>query len=192
VLGSSVWIEKKQMCYGQDLVNIIHHLQSKEGLGCNVRGVMIGDGTGIAHLKRMTEKFGLQDRVEFLGRRDATELPRLISKWHIGLSTQTNDHVGFVRTTGKLPIYLACGRFVIASRVGEAARILPSEMLVEYEGGNDTDYPSKAADRIAELIRENTFFVRREDSIQLAERFFDYNLLAQTYQAVIERFIVSQ
>jgi hypothetical protein len=49
----------------------------------------------------------------------------------ICLSTQTNDVVGWVRTTGKLPLYLAAGRYVLASRVGEAARVLPEEMLVD-------------------------------------------------------------
>ncbi len=186
VLGSSVWSEKKQMCYGQDLIRVVHQLRESNELGCEVRGTLIGDGTGIDHLMKMSAELGLSNHFDFLGRRDASELPKLISRWHIGLSTQTNDRVGAVRTTGKLPIYLACGRFVIASRVGEAARILPNDMLVDYEGEDDPSYPRKVAERVKELVKRGTDFVDRPESRNLAAVFFDYDRLAVDYRTVIE------
>jgi glycosyltransferase involved in cell wall biosynthesis len=190
VLGSSVWSEKKQMCYGQDLIQVVHHLQTGAKLDCPVRGVMIGDGTGIAKLQVMAQQLGVSKSIEFLGRRNSGELPRLITKWHIGLSTQTNDGVGHVRTTGKLPIYLACGRFIIASRVGEAARILPEEMLVDYHGDSDPNYPGRVADRIAKLVAAGTAFDFRSDSRAIAEQYFDYDKLASDYGDVLNRFLV--
>ena len=63
------------------------------------------------------------------------------------LSTQTNDVIGNVRTTGKLPLYLAAGRFVLASRVGEAARVLPPRCW-SIPRRLDPDYPAKLAERV--------------------------------------------
>lgn len=187
VLGSSVWSEKKRMCYGQDLIGVVHQLRSRHRPAVEVRGIMIGDGSGIDHLKAMAAKLGLANEIEFLGRREAAELPHLVSRWHIGLSTQTNDRVGAVRTTGKLPIYLACGRFVIASRVGEAARILPQDMLVDYEGESDPEYPRKVAVRIAELLRRGTDFAGNNQWRDLAQAYFDYDKLADDYRVEIEK-----
>ena len=70
----------------------------------------------------------------FAGRVPYDVLPGRLRVFDICLSTQTNDVIGNVRTTGKSPLYLAAGRFVLASRVGEAARVLPSVMLVEFHG----------------------------------------------------------
>ena len=79
--------------------------------------------------------------------------PHRLGLIDVCLSTQTNDLVGQVRTTGKLPLYLAAGRYILASRVGEAARILDEEMLVDYEGNNDLQYPEKLAERVLRLWR---------------------------------------
>ena len=94
---------------------------------------------------------GVEDRIVFAGRRPLAELPEILSACDVCLSTQTNDIPGNVRTTGKLPLYLACGRYVLASRVGEAARVLPGEMLVPYEGTVDKEYPSRLAERVRAL-----------------------------------------
>jgi hypothetical protein len=69
----------------------------------------------------------------------------------VALSTQTNDVVGHVRTTGKLVQYMAAGRFVLASRVGAAAALLPDEMLVDYHGAWDEGYFARLAARVDEL-----------------------------------------
>ncbi len=90
-----------------------------------VRGLLVGDGSGIEHLRERARVLGVEDRIVFAGRRPLAELPALLSACDVCLSTQTNDIPGNVRTTGKLPLYLACGRYVLASRVGEAARVLP-------------------------------------------------------------------
>ena len=86
----------------------------------------------------------------FAGRRPLTELPALLAACDICLSTQTNDVPGNVRTTGKLPLYLACGRYILASNVGEAARVLPPEMLVPYD--EQTPPAAKPAAPVAPVL----------------------------------------
>src|SRR5262249_43404695 len=127
LVGSSVWVPARQTCYGWELVELVRLLRGK--LSRPVRGVLIGDGSGVDVVRRRCKQYGLEDVIEFAGRVPYAELPARLQAFDICLSTQTNDVIGHVRTTGKLPLYLAAGRFVLASRVGEAARILPEEML---------------------------------------------------------------
>ena len=51
--------------------------------------------------------------------------------------------IGNVRTTGKLPLYLAAGKFVLASRVGEQLNAVQSELRA-LEIRNDARLQSEA------------------------------------------------
>jgi len=140
--------------------------------------VVIGDGSGMPFLKQQCAAHGLEDRIIFVGRVPYEALPRYLNALDICLSTQSNDPAGEVRTTGKLPLYLACGRFVLASNVGEAARVLPPDMLVPHEGTKDERYPERLAERIAPLVARAALLQRETESRTIAQNHFDYNLLA--------------
>ncbi|HEV2903785.1 MAG TPA: hypothetical protein VGW32_01995 [Pyrinomonadaceae bacterium] len=180
LVGSSVWSEKLQMCYGWELVETMRLLKGKP-----VKGILIGGGSGIAHLKARCREYGIEDNMFFLDHVPYQQLPRYLSLMDICLSTQTNDVVGNVRTTGKLPLYLASGRFILASNVGEAARVLPKEMLVEYDGVKDENYPAKLAARIESILANRRIDSERELSVALARRHFDYSNLARRAERVI-------
>ncbi len=181
VLGTLVWSHRWQMCYGWELIEMIHLLRDKP-----VKGVIIGDGGGVSRLKARCEALGISDRIVFVGRVPYQELPRYIGLMDISLSTQTNDTPGQVRTTGKVPIYLACGRFVLASRVGEAARVLPPEMLVPYEGAKDNAYPQRLAERIEALMERPEALRQYDASRRIAHEHFEYSILAPEMRRAIE------
>jgi glycosyltransferase involved in cell wall biosynthesis len=181
LVGSSVWVPARQTCYGWELVELVRLLKDRLA----VRGVLVGDGSGIAVLKRRCHEYGIADRVEFAGRVPYAELPRRLRTFDVCLSTQTDDVIGWVRTTGKLPLYLAAGRFVLASRVGEAARVLPQEMLVEFRGSVDPDYPARLADRVTELVARGTDVSHRPECVALARAHFDYDRLAGRVAGVL-------
>ena len=189
LVGSSRWTGPDRLCYGQDLVDVVCELIARDDLPYQVRGVMIGDGSGIPVLQQQLRDRGLERAITFLGRREYDELPELVASMHICLSTQSDDDIGAVRTTGKLPIYLAAGRFILASRVGEAARVLPEEMLVQYDGEFDRGYPPRVANRIRDLARAQTKFRYREDCVEIARNLFEYDTLATRYGAVITRML---
>ena len=192
LVGSSRWTAADRMCYGQDLVEVVCDLLDRAGFPFPVQGVMIGDGSGIPVLQQILRDRGREHAVTFLGRRNYDELPALLATMHICLSTQTDDDVGAVRTTGKLPIYLAAGRFILASRVGEAARVLPDSMLVPYDGTFDTRYPAKVADRIRDLVRAETLFSNRVECTAIARSLFDYDVLAKRYGALIAKLLTAR
>ena len=181
VLGSSIWSEKLGLCYGWELVETIRLLRDAP-----VKGVVIGDGSGIARLQARCREYGIEERVVFMGRIAYDALPAYLNAIDICLSTQTNDLVGQVRTTGKLPLYLATGRYVLASRVGEAARVLEADMLVPYEGVVDPDYPAKLAERIGKLIARGDFAARGGETRALACRHFEYGALVGRVADVID------
>lgn len=188
LVGNSVWVTSRQTCYGWELVELVRLLRGR----VPARGVMIGDGSGIERLKRRAAEVGVSDLIEFAGRVPYSDLPNRLRDLDIALSTQTNDVVGNVRTTGKLPLYLAAGRFVLATRVGEAARILPAPMLVDFTGDTDPSYPLKLAERVAELVRQNTDFTHRPECVALAGEHFEYDSLALRVAAVIDLALAAQ
>lgn len=129
IVGSVVWSPKRNSCYGWELLDIVAGLRKQTTRP--VRGIVVGDGDGLERLKVRCRELGVEGLVEFPGRVPYAELPGWIHRMDICLSPQTDDVVGRVRTTGKLPLYMAARRFILASRAGEAARVLPQQMLVD-------------------------------------------------------------
>ncbi len=181
LVGSSIWSEKLRMCYGWELIELLRLLPDAP-----VKGVIIGDGSGIPHLKARCREYGIEDRVLFLGRLPHEQLPRYLNLIDVCLSTQTNDAVGQVRTSGKLPQYLATGRYVLASEVGEAALVLAPQMLVPYEGVQDPEYPKKLAERVTKILAEPEKLADGARNIALAQEHFEYAKLAARLGDVIE------
>lgn len=146
---------------------------------------MIGSGSGIPHLRARCREYEIEDKILFLGHVAFERLPAYLGLIDICLSTQTNDIVGQVRTTGKLPLYLAAGRYVLASKVGEAAIVLEQEMLVEYEGVKDQGYPQKLAARIETILAHPERLELSAHNIVIAKAHFDYEVLAERMKEVI-------
>lgn len=180
VLGSCVWSPTLQMAYGWDLVELLGLLK-----GERIRGILIGDGSGVSHLQQRARELGVEHQMVFAGRRALHELPELLAACDVCLSTQTNDVPGNVRTTGKLPLYLACGRYMLASQVGEARYVLPAEMLVPYDGTVDRAYPSRLAERVRALLHDRSRLQLGAQGTIVAREHFDYNLLAQRVSDVL-------
>ncbi len=178
LVGSSVWNPRQQTCYGWDLVEAVRRVRDLP-----VHGVLIGGGSGIPILQERCRTCGISDRIHFLDYRPYAELPCLLNLLDIALSTQSNDIPGWVRTTGKLPLYLATGRYVLASQVGEATRVLPDEMLVDYHGQTDPDYPGRLAERIRGLVERPERLRVAEAQVARAAA-FDYDRLAEQLNTV--------
>jgi glycosyltransferase involved in cell wall biosynthesis len=181
LVGSSVWSERLSMCYGWELVEMLRLLKDAP-----VKGIIIGDGTGIPRLKARCREYGIEDKLLFLGYVPYCQLPRYLNLIDVCLSTQTNDLVGQVRTSGKLPLYLATGRYVLASEVGEAAFVLKQEMLLRYEGVKDQQYPLRLAERVESILADSKILEGAAGNVALAKEHFEYSKLAERMATVIE------
>lgn len=180
VMGSLVWSPRLQICYGWDLIQALAQLQDLP-----VRGLIIGDGNGRSRLQELARQFHVQDRVVFCGRIPYAEVPRYLQLMDVALSTQTNNLPGQVRTTGKLPEYMASERFILASRVGEAALLLPEIMLLDYDGEVDREYSHKLAGRIRVLYHHRELLSARHALAEVARQNCSYEVLSEKFREVL-------
>jgi Glycosyltransferase len=174
LVGSMTWSEKHRTCYGWDIVEAMALLK-----GSPVKALLIGDGPGKEILARRAEELEVSSQILFAGSKPYAELPQYIRAMDVCVSTQSNDLVGMVRTTGKLPLYLACGRYVVATDVGEARRVLPGiGKLLPYTGVRDETHPPRLAQHLAELMGQREVMEVKCAARQAAKDNFDYDLLA--------------
>lgn len=180
LIGTLTWNRKHEYAYGWELIETLSLLRDLP-----VRGVLVGDGDALPRLRALAAERGVSDRVAFIGRIAYAELPKYLSAMDVCLSTQSNDLAGRVRTTGKLPLYLAAGRYVLASDVGEASRVLPPEMRLPYMGVKDPAWPGRLAAAVCELLEDRTRLARGEACRAIARERFDYATLGLRCAAVL-------
>jgi glycosyltransferase involved in cell wall biosynthesis len=157
-----------------------------------ITGVVVGDGNGRAPLEAAAKRLGLGDRLKLVGRVPHDEVPLWMNVLDVGLSTQTDDPVGWGRTTAKLPEYLACGTVVACTDVGEAHRFLASTgQTLRYSGLRDETYPERLARHLQGLAaastpsRNETLSLRTANR-ELACREFDYRVLKERVSALLQ------
>jgi glycosyltransferase involved in cell wall biosynthesis len=161
------------LCYGWELAEALARLPAD----LPVTGVVVGDGPGRAVLEAARERLGLGDRLRLIGRVPHDQVPLWMNAFDVGLSTQTDDTVGWGRTTAKLPEYLASGTAVVCTDVGEAHRWLrESGQTLPYQGMRDDAYPDRLAARLRDWLNQDLGPLRAHNR-DLALRMFDYEVL---------------
>jgi glycosyltransferase involved in cell wall biosynthesis len=180
IIGSTIWSERLKSCVGWELVELVRLFKDAP-----VKGVLIGDGSGISFLRERCRQYGIEDQMVFTGRVPHESLPKYLCAVDVCLSTQSNDLVGQVRTTAKLPLYMATGRYVLASRVGEASLVLPDEMLVDYEGVIDRSYPGRLAERLRALLAAPSRLRAGAALVPVARERFAYPVLTERVRALL-------
>ena len=166
IAGHFTWYDTLGGGLGSELVHALAHTRD-----LRVHGVLIGDGPGLVRLRMLADELGVADRLHFIGSVPYADYGRYVSLIDIAVLTQTNDPSSWIRTTGKLPGYLALGRYVLASAVGTAADILPAEMVLPYRGRWDEQYPEHLAKRIRALAAEPARLAVGQSLTQLAFQF---------------------
>jgi glycosyltransferase involved in cell wall biosynthesis len=162
LVGSLIFSERLKVSYGWDLVEALTQTAPE------VFALIVGDGSGLGPLRRRAEELGVSDRCRFVGRVPARDVSGYVCAGDVAISTQTNDIVGQVRTSGKLPLYLACGIPVLATRVGEAARVLgPLGWTLRYDGVLDRAYPERLATAIEAWRRQTPEQARQRHALAL-------------------------
>jgi len=180
LMGSLTFSPTLQICYGWDLVEALAQLPEAQ-----VQCVIIGDGNGRVWLEEKAKALGVWSRIRFCGRIPYEQVPLYLRVLDVALSTQTNNLAGQVRTTGKLPEYMAASCYILASRVGDAEVLLPSGMTLAYQGAVDPHYPARLAERIKELLKHPEQLREREALPDMAQRYCAYDVLAKEFKQVL-------
>jgi glycosyltransferase involved in cell wall biosynthesis len=188
LVGSMGWSEKHQMCYGWDIVEALALLKND-----GVKAILVGDGNGRKILEERAEKLGVKHQILFAGFIPYAELPLYLSAMDICISTQSNDLVGMVRTTGKLPLYLAYGKYVIATAVGEAKCVLPGiGSLLPYQGVRDNDHPHRLALELKKILENPHLLKVSHQAVKVARENFDYDILTKRIETVCTNLMTSE
>jgi len=182
LMGSLVWSPRLQICYGWDLIRALPSLRDLP-----ISVLIIGDGNGRQWLESEATRLGVRDLVTFTGRIPYAEVPAHMRLLDVALSTQTNNLPGQVRTTGKVPEYMAAGCFILASKVGEAELLLPPEMVIPFNGEVDTDYPGRLAARIREVLTTPGMLALRGALPERAAAVCSYEVLSREWLAVMNQ-----
>lgn len=183
LVGSLVLSRRHGTSYGWDLVEALPRLDP------SVAALIVGDGTGLQSLQARATSLGVADRCRFVGAVATAEIGAYVGAMDAAISTQTNDVVGQVRTTGKLPMYLANGCPVIATDVGEAAILLgPHGWTLPYTGVVDPEYPERLAGRIESWRRDSAGqAARRRTARDIFAAEFDVAEMRQRLREVLVR-----
>jgi glycosyltransferase involved in cell wall biosynthesis len=173
LVGSIHHNSAHDLFYGWELAEALGRLPVE----LPVTGVVIGDGPGRLMLEAARNRLRLCNRLRLLGYVPHAQVPAWMNVFDVALSTQTDDPVGWGRTTAKLPEYLACGLPVVCTDVGEAHRWLrESGQTLPYHGLRDEGYPERLAARLRELFDQDLACLRAHNRA-LALRLFDYRIL---------------
>ncbi len=124
--------------YGWEVVDLVARAP-------NLSGLLVVSGPGIGALRARAARRGVSHRVTIEGSLPLADLARRIREAGFVTSVQSDDLAGWVRTTGKLPLCLGLGKALVTTRVGEASRVLPDELLVATSGDDDTVIGDMAA-----------------------------------------------
>jgi glycosyltransferase involved in cell wall biosynthesis len=182
IVGSINLNRRYEFCYGWEVVEVVRLLKDLP-----VVGLVVGVGDGVAFLRQKARDYGVEERVIFTGWIDHGSLPRYVNLMDICLSTQSNDLVGQVRITAKVPEYLACGRYIIASDVGGAGRFVKdSGLLIPYRGVKDERYVAYVASHVRKIFGDRSILRAGLNGIATAKKYFDYAVLRPELQRVIE------
>lgn len=156
-----------------------------------LHGLVIGDGPGLPQLKELCRIQGLEDRVTFLGRVPYAELPAYLGLLDICLHTALNNKMSTVRTTGKLPVLLACGGCLVVSAVGEATLVLKDTgMLLPFDGTPE-EYGEPLAARVRWLAEEGNFGSYRQRGPEIVRREFDYRVLSPRLENLVQQLVAA-
>jgi len=183
IQGHFTWYPQLGGGLGWEAVSALQYLRDLP-----VHVVLIGDGVGIPELRLLAEELQVAERLHILGRVELSALPDYLALCDAFVLTQTDDPSSWIRTTGKLPCYLAMSRPILASEVGTASTVLPTELLLPYRGTWDTTYPLRLAERLRELQTDANLAELGMLMRPLATR-FDYGTVASQAAGIALRMV---
>ena len=117
----------------------------------DIKLVIIGEGEYLDYLIEKSKKIGVDNYIEFLGKKEYTTIPKIFSECKIGLAIYPENELMKYAFTLKLIEYMAAGLPIITTNIGDGAQIIRfsnSGFICEY---NIESFSSK----VVKLIKDD-------------------------------------
>ena len=111
----------------------------------DIKWVLVGAGSELDNTKQLVKKYGLENRVIFLGCHPSESMPNIIADADVCLATLNKDPIFSLTVPAKIQSYMACAKPIISAIDGEVAR-----MIQEAQCGISVD--SENAEALAQAV----------------------------------------
>ena len=180
LVGSSVWSPALEIAYGWDLVELLALVRDLP-----VRGLLVGDGSGIERLRERARVLGVEDRIVFAGRRPLTELPGLLAACDICLSTQTNDIPVTCAQPANCRSTSPAGGSCWPARSVRLPASFHKRCWSGTWGRSIVEYPARLAERVRAIAGNRAGLGLGQIGVSIAREHFDYDLLVRRVETVL-------
>lgn len=155
-------------------------------LHLNLHWIIVGSGRHEEWLREAVQRFGLSDRFTFEGRHPESEMPYFFARADALLVSLKDRPIFELTVPYKVQCYLACGKPIVGSINGEAARI------IERSGAGYV-VPAGKPDELAAMIERMALLSRSElEAMGAAGReFFEQNYAPQKIYGMLEDWLAS-
>ncbi len=144
--------------------------------GIKAHFMIVGDGVKIPELKQRVKDLGLTEQIIFAGAVEAACVPEYMAGCDIAVACFEDNNVTRCKSPLKIAEYLASGKPIIASKVGEVEQMI-GDVGILVEPGRS--YP--LADNIISLLSNKPLQEEmRRKSRQRAEKIYNWEVSAET------------
>jgi glycosyltransferase involved in cell wall biosynthesis len=112
------------LTYASEVDLIIEALPAVVEVVTDIRVVIVGGGPGLKPLQERVQRLRLSDWVLFAGWRPQQELPELLAAADVALYPHRDTLINRAKSPSKITAYMAMGKPIVASSVGESAEYL--------------------------------------------------------------------
>jgi glycosyltransferase involved in cell wall biosynthesis len=120
-----------------------------EDLSDQIKYMIIGTGSKLNEAKEFAYKLGVYDKIIFTGYIPHHSLPQYIAIADICVASFENNPVTLCKSPLKIAEYLASGKAIVASDVGDIKRMVEGAGLLVAPGS-----PSELAEGIIKLLKD--------------------------------------
>jgi glycosyltransferase involved in cell wall biosynthesis len=110
--------------YGSEVSLIVEALPIVHAAIPEIRVVIVGAGEGIAALRKQAQRAGLGERLLFTGWVDQEQVPAYLATADLTLYPHRDTLVNRAKSPSKITAYMAMGKPIVASAVGESVEYL--------------------------------------------------------------------
>lgn len=187
VIGTAQWSDISGHYSGREMIEIIRLLPHRDIIAVNLPS-MTSDEEALTRLEELAESYGVASKLRIIQGIPRLKVPEYLAMMDICLSTQLKSLSGEMRTTAKLPDYMACGKYVLSSSIGDARFYLPAKVLVSQ----DDDYYASLAAKVDQVFEDKAILATGLEYVEIAHQYFNYETISIKAASMISEIVLKK